>query len=129
MSGTWIIIMLIVGLILIIAYRIYFSPSLSKQGKLQRERYLQWFRFGRTLVFQMSLDQMLMLRLELKKLFRCASSNKFYGTNTMIHLQTNLSEVSLRIFCPTEDLLSKNLWILMQIKRKIEEVLPYSAYE
>lgn len=127
-AGTWIVALSIIGIVAVLAYRVYFNPPLSKQGKIERERYLHLFRYGRTLVYQMSLDQAVMLRLELKSRYRSVGTDNFYGNNAMIQLQSDFTEMTLRVFCPTEELLSKNLWMLMQIKRTIEEAYPNGSY-
>lgn len=115
----WIIALLIAGIIGIILFRFYYNPPISHIAKQQRKNYLRRFQFGKTLIYQMTENQVIQLREQLNKYYLNAGSGCYYGNRVMIYLEVSTPQVTISLFNPTEDDLVRHTYKLMQIKNKL----------
>ena len=115
----WLIAVLVIGLIGIIGYRYYTNPPLSRTAKLQKENYIQRFRWGKTLIYQLTPDQQTILVEYLGKHYFNAGSGCFYRNNVVIYLQAVGIRTSIHLFCATEDELTRCTWQLTRLRNHL----------
>ena len=116
---SWLIVLLVVGVIGLVAYRYYMHPSLSQAGKEQKENYIRSLQCGKTLHYQMQLNFIIEFKAILGKLYFNAGNGCYYGQNSIISLESEDTHVSIHIFGPTEEDLQRTIWRLTQIRNKI----------
>ncbi|MFX1295369.1 MAG: hypothetical protein ACFFD2_11045 [Promethearchaeota archaeon] len=115
----WLVVLLIVGIIGIVGYRLYYNPSLSHIAKQQKMNYIQRFQRSKTLIYQMTKRQTEILFNYLNRAYLNAGSGCYYGKGIILYLQIKPPQVTFILFSPAEDLLMRNIWKILQIKNKI----------
>jgi len=112
----WLIVLLIVGIVVLIAYRVYSVPPLSATAKQQRDQYLRAFQHEKTLVYQMSAAYHSTFLNQLRQRYFDAGTGCFYGTDLMIHVLYETSQVTIHLFCSNPQDLPRHTWNLIQLK-------------
>lgn len=115
----WLIVLLVIGLLAYVGYRYWQNPPLSRAAKQQKEQYIRSLQWERTFIYRMDADQLTELErsLEIKQFH--AGNGSYYGQNAIIHLKVKGSEVTLRLFCPTEDDLTRHAWKIARLVNQL----------
>jgi hypothetical protein len=113
---VWLIVLLIVGIAALIAYRIYCAPPLSATGKQQQDHYLKAFQNEKTLIYQMPATDHTAFLVQLRQHFFDAGAGCFYGNDLIIHVLYEMPQVTIHLFCPNAADLPRHAWRLMQLK-------------
>lgn len=117
---VWLIVLLIVGIAIFIAFRIYYAPPLSAAGKQQQDRYLKAFQSEKTLVYQMSATDHAAFLTQVRQHFFDAGAGCFYGTDLIIHVLYEAPQMTVHLFCPNASDLPRHAWRLIQLKSTTE---------
>ena len=112
----WLIIVLVIGVIGVIAYRFYFYPPLSPTAKQQQQKYIQAFQEAKKLVYQMTDSELALFRQVLQQNFFDAGRGCFYGPQLMIHLVAEASQVVIQVFSDSPQDLTRAMWKVLKCK-------------
>lgn len=115
----WLIALLVIGLLAYVGYRYWQNPPLSRVAKQQRENYIRSLQWEKTFIYRMEPDQLSKLENSLKVKQFHAGDGCFYGQNAIIHLKSQGSQVTLRLFCPTEDDLTRHAWKIARMVNQL----------
>jgi hypothetical protein len=115
----WVIVVLIIGFALIIIYRLYCYPPLSKTAKQQQQKFIQAFREEKDLIYQMPAQELIQFQQTLKRHFSDAGRGCFYGPTLMIHLSSMDSQVTIQVFSDSPQNLTRAVWKVLSCKPQV----------
>jgi len=115
----WVIVLVIIGFVLLVVYRLYYYPPLSKTAKKQQAKYIQAFREEKKLVYQMDEQQKTTFLNALKRTFYEAGFGCFYGPNLMVHIISAESQLTIQVFSDSPPNLTRAVWKVLKLKTNL----------
>ncbi len=116
---VWLIILLVLALAVVVGYRYYQYPTLSKVAKAQKKYYLERLQFSKELLYQIPPNKLLILRQILRKTYFQAGKDCFYGPGIIIYLKSQGAQLSIYLFSSSEDELTRYSWKIMKLKAQL----------
>ena len=119
----WLIVLGIIGVVALVAYRYYVNPPLPKTAKQQRENFIKRLHNEKILLYHMDMGERQQLQSLLGKTYLDAGKGCYYGKGVSIFLDIQDPQVAIHIFCASMEDLNRFTWRITQLKSKIGGVV------